>query len=284
MLALHSLWDRRPRAVDVVTRGPAVDALDLAIAAVRKDLPDPEELAQELKQVDTNTRRELVDAFKRDYLTGIGPIRTPKEADEVAELMGQNVTAHALQFRRLYEDVSSDDVRAVTAANLALAAWLRSFQIPESLVEVFTHLEGQTVARAFLIGLWHAHEGTVHSRGLLYGLKAKRVAATLPEGQARAQADNLRGYLLDLGLASEVAAAATSMVAEHSFGAVNRELQAIQKAVASRYQRDLDLFFACLSERMKAFLPKRTVEAMMVLVQHAAFRALLAGYRLGALS
>jgi len=63
---------------------------------------------------------------------------------------------------------------------------------------------------------------------------------------------------------------------------VNRELQVIQKSLASKYQRDLDLFFTCLSERMKSFLPKRTVEAMMVLVQHAAFRAFLVGYRLGA--
>jgi len=259
-----------------------VDALDQAIARIRADLPDPEVLAQELRQLDSQTSRELAEAFKHDYLTGIGPIRTPKQADQVAELVAQHVTVHALQFARLYRDVPSCDVRAITAANLALAAWLRSFQIPESLVEVFTQLERQTVVRSFLIGVWHASERAPRSRGSLAGLKARRAAAALPESQARSQAERLRGHLLGFGLAPEIAGSVADMVAAHSFGWMNKALRAIQQGLSSEHQRDLDLFFGCLAERMRPFLPGRTVEAMMVLVQHAAFRASLAGYRLGA--
>lgn len=195
-------------------------------------------------------------------------------------MMTQVATAHVRQWGRFYREVPSYDLRAITAANLAMAAWLRSYDVPQSLIDKFTHLEGQTVARAFLIGLWHANE-EAQPGGLMSAFKAKRTAATLPEGQARAQADSLRAYLLDTGVTAEVAELSTTMMADHSYGSINRELQSIQKALSSAHQREFDMYFRCLSDRMKPFLRGSSVDAIMVLVQHAVFRALLAGVRLG---
>jgi hypothetical protein len=256
------------------------DSLDDWIDKVRADLPADAEVDQELRSMTVRDRDELAAAFRESYLRGVGPIRDPKHAAAVAEMMAEHVTSHARQLSRLYREVPRSDLRGITAANLAIGAWLHSLGMPPSLVEELTHIEGQCVVRSFLVGLWQSHDGK-HAGGLLSGLKAKRTVPTLPEGQARAQADWIRGHLLEIGVAAEIAEAVAGMLVEHSLSRTNGELLDVQKGLSPHYCRERDMFLECLADRMHAFLPSRAVDAVMVLANHASFKALLAGYRSG---
>lgn len=256
--------------------------LDRAVQNVRAaSIVDWDEADNEIAAMHPD---ELKAAFRSGYLTGIRG--EALHSEKVAEMMTEHFTTYAHAVFSLGSNAPEEDLAAITAVNLAMDDWLLTYGLTGRVREALTGIEGQTVARAYLIGLWQ-HAAPHRGSGLGSRLfSRRRVVRTCTQADAIAQAQQLRRDLLEIGARvaesdTDVADAVAGVVHEHLNGPVHEELVAIQKGLEPDHSRQLEVFYECLEQQLRLFVPGNTATAIMILVEHAAFRALLVGSRLG---
>ena len=253
-----------------------IGTVERALREIRRAIRESSDIPPVAEEEIQALRAEIIEAW-------LGPngSRGIRYATQVAAMIAEHCTSHRKEAASLWTDAPKHDLMLLTAANLAMGHWLRTYRLTEDIVLSVTEIESHWVCRAFLVGSRCANDRVHGLEWLLLQFKARRLTPQIAEERmVAAKSDELRRLLIQLGVENDQAELATAIVREQCSGLVSDELRGVQKTLRLAHLRQLDAFRECLRSKMRQSLADGSVEALTAFAEHASFRALLIGHRL----
>ena len=251
-----------------------IGTVERALREIRRAIHESPDIAPATEDEIHALRAEII-----EWLGLNGP-RGVRRSTQVAAMIAEHFTSYRKETTSLWTDAPQRDLMFLTAANLAMGHWLRTYRLTEDAELSVTEIESHWVCRAFLVGRWCANDGAHGFESLVLQFKARRLTPQIPEDRmVAAKSGELRRLLIQLGVEDDQAELAAAMIQEQCSGPVSDELRGVQKTLRLAHLRQLDAFRECLRSKMRRSLADDSVEALTVLAEHASFRALLIGHR-----